>query len=172
MPHQSLSGHPCPGSGYDVPTASMPPGTLGMNREPRVELALEHGLEVRTWHPLIECPGSSTRLLIIRRSSSPSRRRTRGPPETAGMETALALRASSFKLRTSHFQLLPPFPSGRPARYGIVRPTDYLARIGTVLDDSGVDCFDRVALRFAVRSCLPIPYRHPWRPLLSWRRHP
>jgi hypothetical protein len=57
--------------------------------------------------------------------SPPSRRRTRGPPETAGIETALTVQASSFKLPTSHFELLPPFPSGRPARYGNVRPTDY-----------------------------------------------
>jgi hypothetical protein len=32
LPHQSFSGLPCPGSGYDVPTASMPSGTLGMIR--------------------------------------------------------------------------------------------------------------------------------------------
>ena len=65
-----------------------------------------------------------------------------------------------------------PFPSGRPARYGNVRPTDYAPCIGTVPDRSCIAASLGVDLRFAVRSCLPFPYRHPWRPPLSSARRP
>jgi hypothetical protein len=106
------------------------------------------------------------------RSSPPSRRRTRGPPETALRFKPNSLRSMGLDVQPRLALERMPFPSGRPARYGNVRPTDYLPCIGTVMDDSNFDGFDQVALRFSVRSCLPFPYRHPWRPPVFSARPP
>jgi hypothetical protein len=92
------------------------------------------------------------------------------------METTISVQASSFKLPASHFELQPPFPSDRPARYGIVRPTDYrdtLERSLTVPAFTLLSShFELQTSHFPIRSCLPFPYRHPWRPPMSSARPP
>lgn len=70
--------------------------------------------------------------LIIRRSSSPSRRRTHGPPETAREFQPNLLRLMWHRVRVRLELGQGPFSSGRPGRYGIVRPTDYFTCIETI----------------------------------------